>query len=213
MKAMDRRDHGPPVTRRGYARLKRILDVVICLVAFPLILIVGALCAIAILIDSRGPVLFAQERTGFRGRRFRMYKFRTMVANAEELKTTLAALSVVPPPDFKVPDDPRITRVGKFLRKTGLDELPQIINVLGGTMSLVGPRPTSFDASTYEPWHLGRLNAVPGVTGLWQVEARNSATFDERVVYDLAYIDSMSLRTDLRILARTVGAVFRREGE
>ncbi len=200
-----------PLPRR-YLFVKRAFDLLICLIALPFILIVGVLCAIAVRLDSRGPVLFAQERTGLGGHRFRMLKFRTMVANAEDLKSTLAHRSVVPPPDFKVLGDPRITRVGRFLRKTGLDELPQIINVINGTMSLVGPRPTSFDTSTYQQWHLGRLSVLPGVTGLWQVESRNCATFDERVAYDLTYIETMSFGGDLKILFRTITAVFRGEG-
>ena len=102
-----------------------------------------------------------------------MYKFRTMVRDAEAMKASLAHLNVLPPPDFKIPNDPRITRVGKFLRKTSLDEVPQIFNVLRGEMSLVGPRPTSFAASTYAPWHTVRLEVRPGITGLWQVKGRN----------------------------------------
>jgi lipopolysaccharide/colanic/teichoic acid biosynthesis glycosyltransferase len=200
-----------PVPHR-YLMVKRVFDLVVCVLALPIVLVVGALSAIAIAIDSRGPVLYTQERTGHHGRRFRMYKFRTMIPNADELKASLADRSVVPPPDFKVIDDPRITRVGGFLRRTGLDELPQVINVLGGTMSLVGPRPTSFRAHEYEPWHLGRLVVRPGVTGLWQVEDRNSATFDERVRYDLAYIQTMSLAADLKLLVRTLSSVWRREG-
>ena len=213
MQTTDRADHSlPPTPPRYYLRIKRLVDVVLCLLALPAALVVGALCVLAIRLDSRGPAIFTQSRTGLGGRRFRMYKFRTMVRDADDLKADLAHLSVVPAPDFKVLDDPRITRVGRFLRGTGLDELPQIINVLGGSMSLVGPRPTSFRPDEYEPWHLGRLAVRPGVTGLWQVEDRNSATFDERVRYDLAYIETMSLGSDLKLLVRTLGSVWRREG-
>jgi lipopolysaccharide/colanic/teichoic acid biosynthesis glycosyltransferase len=198
--------------RRRYAIGKRAFDIVVCIVFLPLIVLALALSALAIRIESPGPVLFTQERTGRHGRRFRMYKFRTMVANAEELKASLQHLSIVPAPDFKVIDDPRVTRVGRFLRKTSLDELPQLLNVLRGEMSLVGPRPTSFAASTYELWHTERLEVLPGVTGLWQVTGRNEATFDERLRLDIAYIDRMSFGLDLLILVRTAMAVARRSG-
>lgn len=189
-----------------------MLDLALCVAAAPLLIPVAALVALAIWLENPGPVLFTQWRTGRNGERFRMYKFRTMVPNAEDLKAGLAHLSIVPPPDFKIPDDPRITRVGRFLRTTSLDELPQVLNVLRGEMSLVGPRPTSFAPSTYDLWHTERLEATPGITGLWQVKARNTSTFDERLRLDLAYIDSMSIATDLRILWWTVSAVTRRSG-
>ena len=141
-----------------------------------------------------------------------MWKFRTMVANAEELKAELAHLNILPPPDFKIPNDPRVTKVGRFLRATSLDELPQLFNVLRGDMSIVGPRPTSFPASSYELWHTQRLDVAPGMTGLWQLEGRNATTFDERLRLDVQYIRHMSLGQDLRLMARTVGAVVRRDG-
>ena len=128
----------------------------------PLVAPALLICAIAIRLDSPGPILFTQQRTGQHGIRFGMYKFRTMVRDAEALKASLMHLNIHPPPDFKIIDDPRITRVGRFLRKTSLDELPQAVNVLRGEMSLVGPRPTSFAASTYDLWHTERLEAVPG---------------------------------------------------
>ena len=156
--------------------------------------------------------MFSQKRTGRGGRRFPMWKFRTMVANAEELKAELAHLNILPPPDFKIPNDPRVTKVGKFLRTTSLDELPQLFNVLRGDMSIVGPRPTSFPASSYELWHTQRLDVAPGMTGLWQLEGRNATTFDERLRLDVQYIRHMSLGQDLRLMARTVGAVVRRDG-
>jgi lipopolysaccharide/colanic/teichoic acid biosynthesis glycosyltransferase len=171
-----------------------------------------AIIALAVRLDSPGPVVFSQLRTGQHGRRFRMLKFRTMVENAEELKAQLAHLNVLEPPDFKVPDDPRITRVGRFLRRTHLDELPQLWNVLAGDMSLVGPRPTSFAADTYLLWHTERLDARPGVTGLWQIRGRQLTEFDERLRLDIRYIDEMSLLTDLRILLLTIGAVLTRTG-
>ena len=198
--------------RRRYVIGKRVFDLTLCLVFLPLIALAIAACALAIRIDSPGPIFFRQERTGRHGDRFRMYKFRTMVTNAEELKASLEHLSIVPAPDFKILDDPRITRVGRFLRKTSLDELPQLLNVIRGEMSLVGPRPTSFASSTYDLWQTERLEVLPGVTGLWQVIGRNEATFDERLRLDIAYIDRMSFRLDLWILARTALAVARRSG-
>jgi lipopolysaccharide/colanic/teichoic acid biosynthesis glycosyltransferase len=191
---------------------KRALDVgvsvVVLLMAMPVVLFV----AVAIRLDSPGPILLRQERTGLGGRRFTMYKFRTMVANAEELKASLAHLNILPPPDFKIPDDPRITRVGRFLRSTSLDELPQLFNVVRGDMSLVGPRPTSFACETYDPWHGKRLEVRPGVTGMWQTRGRNTTTFDERLRLDIAYIDNCSLRLDLRLLLETAVVVARRTG-
>jgi lipopolysaccharide/colanic/teichoic acid biosynthesis glycosyltransferase len=188
------------------------MDIVL---AFCLLLPAGilmAILAVAIRLDSPGPVVFAQLRTGQHGRRFRMLKFRTMVENAEELRADLAHLNVLQPPDFKVPNDPRVTRVGRVLRRSHLDELPQLWNVLVGDMSLVGPRPTSFAADTYRLWHTERLDARPGVTGLWQIRGRHMTEFDERLRLDIRYIDEMSLRTDLRILLLTIRAVLNGTG-
>jgi lipopolysaccharide/colanic/teichoic acid biosynthesis glycosyltransferase len=195
-----------------FLRTKRAIDIAICVAISPLVLIVLAACAIAIRLDSPGAVLFTQQRTGRNGVRFPMFKFRTMVHNAEELKPSLQHLNILPPPDFKIPNDPRITRVGGFLRKTSLDELPQILNVLRGEMSLVGPRPTSFHASTYSLWHSQRLEAIPGITGLWQVGGRNQMTFDERNRLDASYIRNMSIRQDLKIMLLTIGSIVRRSG-
>jgi lipopolysaccharide/colanic/teichoic acid biosynthesis glycosyltransferase len=200
----------PPSHR--YLVTKRMVDLAVCLVALAIAIPVLALCALAIVIDSPGPVLFAQERTGRDGRRFRMLKLRTMVPDAEERKAELWHLNVLPPPDFKIPNDPRITRVGRFLRATSLDELPQLLNVLRGDMSLVGPRPTSFAPDTYELWHTHRLDVAPGITGLWQVEGRGVTTFDERLRLDVQYIRRRSLMYDLQLLARTLPVVLRRSG-
>ena len=203
-----------PATSRLYLYLgmKRLFDVVVALICIPILLPVLALTVIAIRLDSPGPALYAQQRTGQHGRRFRMWKFRTMVIDAEELKASLAHLNVLPPPDFKIPDDPRITRVGRFLRRTSVDELPQLFNVLLGHMSLVGPRPTSFAASTYDLWHTKRLEVRPGLTGLWQVRGRNVSTFDERLRLDIQYIQTMSFTSDLRIILATLGSVVKRAG-
>jgi len=199
--------------RTGYRRLKRVVDVAVCVVALPVIVPLLALIALAVAVDSRGPILFVQRRTGRNGVRFPMLKFRTMVRNAEELKASLQHLSIVPAPDFKMIDDPRITRVGRILRKTSLDELPQLINVLVGHMSLVGPRPTSFAPETYTLWHTRRLEVRPGLTGLWQIQGRTGLSFDERLRLDLRYIDHCCLPVDLWILAATVRSVVQRGGE
>jgi lipopolysaccharide/colanic/teichoic acid biosynthesis glycosyltransferase len=206
------RSQGEPRTTRGYAPTKRAIDLAICIVALPILLPVGLLCALAIRLETPGAVLFAQQRTGQHGVRFPMFKFRTMVRNAEELKASLQHLNILPPPDFKIPNDPRVTRVGKFLRKTSLDELPQVLNVIRGEMSIVGPRPTSFAASTYDLWHSERLEVLPGITGLWQVKGRGTMTFDERLRLDIEYMERRSTFYDLRLMAETALAVFKGSG-
>jgi len=191
----------------AYRRAKRALDLAIAIALLPVVVPVLVLCALAIRLDSPGPVFFSQNRTGKGGRRFRMWKMRTMVRNAEELKAKYAHLNELTYPDFKITDDPRVTRVGRVLRKTSLDELPQIFNVLTGDMSLVGPRPTSFSADTYRLWHTARLEVEPGITGLWQISGRNELDFDDRLRLDVAYIRHRSFTLDVRILLRTVGSV------
>jgi lipopolysaccharide/colanic/teichoic acid biosynthesis glycosyltransferase len=175
---------------------------------------VALLIAAIIKLYDRGPVFFMQERTGRGGERFRMIKFRTMVTNAEELKSQLRHLSTVAWPDFKMDKDPRITPIGRILRATYMDEIPQLINVIRGQMSLVGPRPTSFHASTYSPWHTERLDATPGITGLWQVKrGSNETSFDDRLRLDVRYIRNRSVGGDLRILMGTFTSSLRRSGK
>lgn len=198
--------------RPGYHLAKRALDIFVCLMALPFLLPIFLICALLIWLDDPGPVFFKQLRTGKGGARFRMYKFRTMVTNAEELKLKYAHLNELTWPDFKMTNDPRVTRVGRILRKTSLDEMPQIINVLKGDMSLVGPRPTSFDVSTYSLRHTERLEVVPGITGLWQISGRSDVDFDQRLLLDIEYIERRSLWFDIQILFRTVVAVFKQEG-
>jgi lipopolysaccharide/colanic/teichoic acid biosynthesis glycosyltransferase len=198
--------------RNPYPGWKRTLDLSLTLLALPIVVPVGVIVAIAVWLDSPGPIFFSQPRAGQHGRPFRMYKFRTMVPNAAELKASLAHLNVLPPPDFKIPNDPRITRVGRFLRRTSLDELPQLINVLRGEMSLVGPRPTSFLVETYAPWHTERLDLKPGLTGLWQVEMRGNSTFDERLRLDITYVRTMSPLNDLKLVVQTFTEMLRRSG-
>ncbi len=198
---------------KDYERAKRLLDLFIVLVAAPFwlpwLLIIAALLKLS---DPRAPVFFVQQRTGKGGRRFKMYKFRTMVPNAEELKYQLRHLNELQWPDFKITNDPRVTRLGRVLRKTSLDELPQLLNVLLGDMSLVGPRPTSFAPQTYHKWHTERLDVTPGLTGLWQIIGRGSSEFDERVRLDVAYIERRCLWLDIHIMVRTVLAVFQQRG-
>jgi lipopolysaccharide/colanic/teichoic acid biosynthesis glycosyltransferase len=197
---------------KAYWIIKRALDILFCLLIAPLALPLLLLVALLVYVDSPGPILFKQLRTGKGGRRFRMYKFRTMVPNAEELKLVYAHLNELTWPDFKITDDPRVTRIGKILRKTSLDELPQLLNVLKGDMSLVGPRPTSFAPDTYRLWHTERLEVVPGITGLWQVHGRSNLDFDDRLKLDIAYIERQSIWMDLQILVRTAAQVFIGEG-
>lgn len=197
---------------RRFSVSKRLMDIVLCLLILPFAIPVMAFCALLILVTDGSPILFFQKRTGRGGHAFQMYKFRTMKRNAEELKRQMAHLNQLQWPDFKVPNDPRITVVGRFLRKTSLDELPQIFNVLRGDMSLVGPRPTSFDVSTYQLWQTERLEVLPGITGLWQIGGRADVDFDERTNLDIEYIENQSFFLDVRILFATVFAVVRSRG-
>lgn len=206
------RKPGVLLFRRRYELVKRIFDLSVCLLVLPVVMVVMAICAALIWLDNPGPIFFKQLRTGKGGRRFRMYKFRTMVTNAEELKLKYAHLNELTWPDFKITNDPRVTRVGRILRKTSLDELPQIFNILKGDMSLVGPRPTSFDVSTYSLWHTERLEVLPGITGLWQVSGRSDIDFDGRLSLDIEYIENRSLWLDIKILFHTVTAVFTQRG-
>jgi lipopolysaccharide/colanic/teichoic acid biosynthesis glycosyltransferase len=198
--------------RQAYELTKRSLDILVVVLMLPFVLPVLVLCAIAIRLDSPGAPFFAQLRTGRGGRRFRMFKLRTMVREAGEMKAALLHLNELSWPDFKMQNDPRVTRVGRILRRTSLDELPQLMNVLRGDMSLVGPRPTSFAADTYSLWHTARLDVKPGLTGLWQVSGRSELDFDDRLRLDIEYIRTRSLISDLRILQRTAGAVFNGRG-
>lgn len=198
---------------RSYAIAKRVMDLVIVILALPAVLPVLGLCALLIKLETPdGPTVFTQKRTGKDGVPFLMYKFRTMVVNAEELKLKYAHLNELQWPDFKITNDPRVTRVGRVLRKTSLDELPQLLNVLRGEMSLVGPRPTSFASSTYALWQTERLDVLPGLTGLWQLLGRASTEFDDRLRLDIAYIEHRCLWLDIQILLRTIPAVLQSRG-
>ncbi len=198
---------------RAYLVAKRIMDLSLVLLSSPFWLPVVGIIALIIRVTSPGaPALFKQYRTGKGGQRFAMFKFRSMVPNAEELKAKYAHLNELQWPDFKITNDPRVTPIGRILRKTSLDELPQLFNVIRGEMSLVGPRPTSFGADTYKLWHTERLDVLPGLTGLWQIIGRASLEFDDRLRLDIAYIERRSLWLDINILIQTVTAVFQQRG-
>jgi exopolysaccharide biosynthesis polyprenyl glycosylphosphotransferase len=194
--------------------LKRLLDVAGAGVALIFLAPVLAVLAMLVRLDSPGPVLYAALRAGRKGRAFRCYKFRTMVRDADGLKEKLRERNRRQGPFFKITDDPRITRVGRWLRRYSLDELPQLWNVLKGEMSLVGPRPHPLDDfSEYTIEHLPRLDVTPGMTGLWQVTARRDPSFQTGMKLDIEYIHRWSLGMDLRILLRTAGVVLRGSGE
>ena len=192
---------------------KELIDRVVA--GFGLLIISPAIAAIATLIKltSKGPVFFKQERCGLHGRRFNVFKFRTMVPEAESLREALNAQNEMDGPVFKMKNDPRITRVGRVLRKLSLDELPQLINVARGEMSLVGPRPPlPTEVREYDIWQRRKLSMKPGITCLWQVGDRNDTTFEQWMRQDLEYIDNWSLALDAKILLRTIPAVINATG-
>ncbi len=192
---------------------KSLIDKIGALCGLVLISPVMVLTALAIKFDSKGPVFFKQIRSGLNGRPFKFYKFRTMCQDADKKKDELAALNEMSGPVFKVRNDPRVTRVGRFLRKTSLDELPQFINVLRGEMSLVGPRPPlPKEVAEYQPWQHRKLSVKPGVTCTWQVGGRNNIDFDDWMRLDLEYIDNWSLWEDTKIIAKTIPAVIKGSG-
>jgi lipopolysaccharide/colanic/teichoic acid biosynthesis glycosyltransferase len=197
--------------RRALARgRKRLFDVAVGWVALVLLAPLLAFVGLLIRAVDGGPVLFRQTRIGLNGRPFRLIKFRTMEPGAEDRLGELMARNEIRGPAFKVTDDPRLTRTGRVLRATSLDELPQIWNVLRDEMSLVGPRPPlPWEVDAYDPWHHRRLAVKPGITGLWQVQAREGEDFDQRVELDLEYIDRWSMWLDLEIIVRTIPAMFK----
>ncbi len=185
--------------------LKRLLDLaIILLLSIPTLLVMAAI-AIAIKLDSEGPIIYTSPRVGRDGKLFMMYKFRSMVSNADEQKEALRELNEADGPLFKIKQDPRQTRVGRLLRRLSLDELPQLFNVLSGEMSLVGPRPPlPEEVELYKPWHRQRLAVVGGMTGLWQVSGRSDLSFDELCMLDIYYIENWTLGLDIRILLQTI---------
>jgi exopolysaccharide biosynthesis polyprenyl glycosylphosphotransferase len=203
----------PTLTRQSVLAAKRLIDIVgafvVLTMALPLLLVISLL----VKLTSPGPVIFCQERAGFHGRRFRIYKFRTMVEDAEHFREQVSHLNEMSGPVFKAANDPRLTVIGGSLRKFSLDELPQLFNVLKGEMSLVGPRPLPvYEASRIKGAQRRRLAMRPGITGLWQVTGRNMIDFDEWMRMDLLYVDQWSLPLDFRILLRTISVVLSGEG-
>lgn len=205
--ALNQIDYKHRMLKRGMDLVGGIIGMLITIILFPFV-------AMAIKVDSKGPVLFAQTRIGKNGRRFKMYKFRSMYIDAEERKKELMKQNEMQGLMFKMENDPRVTRVGGFLRKTSIDELPQFFNIIKGDMSLVGTRPPTVDEfEKYNPHYRRRLCMTPGLTGLWQVNGRsNVENFDDVVKYDLKYIDSWSLSLDIKILFQTIGVVLFRKG-
>jgi lipopolysaccharide/colanic/teichoic acid biosynthesis glycosyltransferase len=200
-------------TTSTYRCVKRSFDALVAGIA--LIVLAIPMAIISTLIkasDWRAPVLYRQRRVGLNGRSIDVLKFRTMVPDADALKEELRSRSAVSWPDFNVRDDPRVTRLGRFLRKASLDELPQLWCVLKGDMSLVGPRPTSFGADTYDLWQTERLRFRPGVTGPWQVAGRGTMEFEERCRLEISFFRHPSLLAELKLLVLTVPALLRSPG-
>lgn len=192
-----------------YSISKRLLDIIGSLVGLillsPILIIVGIL----IKLESKGPIIFSQKRVGLNKKEFKMYKLRSMVCNAEELKDKLKDKNEMSGPMFKIKDDPRITKIGKFIRKTSIDELPQLINVLKGDMSLVGPRPSlPNEVKEFDTWMLKRLEVKPGLTCYWQVMGRNSIGFEEWMKLDVKYVNERSFWLDLKLIIKTFFVLF-----
>jgi lipopolysaccharide/colanic/teichoic acid biosynthesis glycosyltransferase len=198
---------------RYESTIKRGLDLVLAVLGLVAIVPIWIAIVIAVKVDSPGPAIFVQDRVGHKGRRFRFYKFRSMYVDAEQRMADLQSKNEVSGPVFKMRRDPRVTRVGALLRRTSLDELPQLLNVLKGEMSLVGPRPAlPNEVEQYRPTDVLRLGVKPGLTCLWQISGRSTVGFDRWMEYDREYVQSLSLRLDLSILLRTVGAVLSCKG-
>lgn len=200
--------------QRRQERIKRMFDVTLTLALLPLILPTMVVIAILIKLDDGGSIIYRQKRTGFNGERFEMFKFRTMKPNAKSVAPKTIEVNGVTQyiwPE-KNDNDNRITRVGHILRKTSLDEVPQLLNILNGDMTFVGPRPTSWDLDKYTSHQKNRLTVRPGITGLWQVSARDATNFDERLIWDTKYIEKMNIWLDFRILFMTFTAVIKRKG-
>lgn len=193
----------------SYLAAKRVFDIAISVIGLIVLFPFFLLLIVAIKLDSSGPVFFVQERSGYKGKTFKMYKFRSMVVDAEQCLKMLEDKNEVSGHMFKIKKDPRVTRVGKLIRKTSIDEFPQLLNVLKGDMSIVGPRPPiPREVVKYKAWHNLRLSVRPGLTGLWQISGRNNLGFDEMVRLDLKYIRERSFRYDVKIILRTIPVLF-----
>ncbi len=199
---------------RGTNRLlKRLIDITLVVLASPVLLVIFGLTALAIRLEGAGPIFYTARRVGENGREFDMIKFRSMIPDAELYRQQLVEEMGQDPRHPKIKNDPRVTQVGMIIRALSIDELPQLINVLRGQMSLVGPRPpTPDEVLLYQPWHLRRLQIIPGITGLWQVSGRSEVPFDEMCLLDIYYIENWSIKMDLQILAMTIPRVLLRKG-
>ena len=203
----------PPVLTGWDWAVKRGFDLVVSTLVVVIGLPLWALIALAVKLDSRGPIFFIDRRIGVGEREFPMLKFRTMVAGAAELQRELEPENEAEGALFKIREDPRVTRVGRFLRRFSLDEIPQVINVLKGEMSLVGPRPLPLrDYKLLQDWHRRRYRVLPGMTGLWQISGRSGLSFDDLVRLDFTYLENWSIWLDISIIVKTIPAVIRRRG-
>ena len=192
-----------------YNVTKRLIDIFLSLLGLIIVSPIMLIVAILIKLESTGPVIFSQKRVGLNGKEFNMFKFRSMVQNAEELKEKLQKKNEMSGPMFKMREDPRVTKVGKFIRKTSIDELPQLINILKGEMSLVGPRPSlPKEVAKFEPWMLERLNVKPGLTCYWQVSGRNNIDFENWMKLDIKYVKDRNLGLDIKLIFKTFFVLF-----
>lgn len=192
-----------------YEAIKRLIDIICSFVGILVLSPLFIIIAIIIKFTSKGPVFFSQKRVGRNGKEFDMYKFRSMVVNAEELKEKLAAQNEMSGPMFKMKDDPRVTKVGKFIRKTSIDELPQLWNILKGDMSLVGPRPSlPKEVAQFDEWMYKRLEVKPGLTCYWQVSGRNNIDFEDWMKLDIRYVEEKNLWIDIKLICKTVFVLF-----
>ena len=192
-----------------YEAIKRLIDIICSFVGILVLSPLFIIIAIIVKFTSKGPVFFSQKRVGRNGKEFDMYKFRSMVVNAEELKEKLAAQNEMSGPMFKMKDDPRVTKVGKFIRKTSIDELPQLWNILKGDMSLVGPRPSlPKEVAQFDEWMYKRLEVKPGLTCYWQVSGRNNIDFEDWMKLDVKYVEERNLWIDIKLIFKTVGVLF-----
>lgn len=195
--------------RAIYRIIKRSIDILFSILGLLLLSPFIIIIAILIKIDSKGPIFFTQTRVGKNGRHFKMYKFRSMVVNAEELKAKLAKQNEMSGPMFKMKEDPRVTKFGRFLRKTSIDELPQLLNVIKGDMSLVGPRPSlPNEVKEFKGWMLKRLEVRPGLTCYWQVLGRNDIDFEDWMKLDIKYVETRSIIVDLKLILKTILVLF-----
>jgi len=192
-----------------YTFLKRAADIIFSLAGIILLIPLFVVIIVTIKLESKGSAIFVQDRIGYKGKKFKMYKFRSMVVDAEELKKNLMDQNEMGGPMFKMKNDPRVTKVGRFIRKTSIDELPQLINVLKGEMSLVGPRPSlPQEVEKFEPWMLTRLVVKPGLTCYWQVSGRNDIEFEEWMKLDIKYAKERSILVDLKLILKTFFVLF-----